>query len=346
MSELIVEVTRGPIVESRHRGDVAVVDSSGRLLYSAGDPDLVTYLRSAAKPIQALPIVESGAADRFGLTPAELAAACSSHNAEPGQMDTILGILRKIGLEESYLQCGTHTPLDRETAAQLIREGKKPSPIHSNCSGKHAGMLAMTVHLGFPQEGYRQARHELQQMILDTMAEVTGVPRDRVVIGVDGCGVPVFGIPVWNMAYAYARLADPARLPESKREAARRIVDAVQSYPDLIAGKSRLDTDLMKVAGRKLVAKSGFEGVYCVGLLPGAAKAPGVDPDLGVGVAVKAEDGSTRASYTAAVEALRQLGALNDDELAALGKYTRPAVKNFHGEVCGEIRAAFELRRA
>lgn len=355
MYEVLVEGTRGDLVELIHRGHVAVVDATGKLLYSAGDPDKLTSMRSAAKPIQAIPIVESGAADHFGLNSEDLAIICSSHNSEPVHIDAVTRLLTKLELSEAALQCGTHPPFDRRSADEILRTGRELSPAYSNCSGKHTGMLALAAFLGHPLEGYYLPGHEVQRIILDTMSRVTEVPASDIRIGVDGCGVPVFGLPLRAMALAFARLADPEAMPEGKREAARRLRDAMLEHPYLVAGRNRICTALMQKATGKVVAKSGADGIYCVGVLPGvlSGEAPEIQPagspevsrHRGIGIAVKIDDGSDRARHPAVMETLRQLGILTPEELEALAWYHRTPIKNFRGETVGELRPVFELHK-
>lgn len=343
-SELLVEVTRGPIVESLHYGNVAVVDSTGQVLYAAGDPQLVTYLRSSAKPIQALPVIETGAADRFGFDVSDLAMVCASHSASLEHTTRILSMLEKIGAAEVNMMCGPHFPYDPETTAQMQSRSEKPTARHSNCSGKHTGMLAIAQQLGVPMEGYLDPSHPVQQQVIQVIAEVFGVPRESIAIGTDGCGVPVFGMPVRNMALGFARFAEPSTLGENRGKAATRLRDAMRANPFLVAGKGRLDTDLMQLASDRLFSKAGAEGVYCIGILPGKATAvPEPFRSRGIGIAIKAGDGAGRATNAAAVETLRQLGVLSESEAQALASYRVGPIKNFAGKVVGELRPAFKL---
>lgn len=334
MSETLVHVTRGDLVESLHHGDIAVVNEAGELLYSVGDPERVSYIRSAAKPAQALPIVESGAADHYRLSDRELAVMCASHNAEAIHTETVLGILRKIGLSETALQCGVHAPYDAETNEQLILAGRKPSPVHSNCSGKHSGMLTLAQHMGWPVEGYFRPEHPVQKAAKAAVAAMADYPEDKIVIGTDGCGVPVFGLPVRNMAIIFAQLAKPVRQPEIRQEACRRIVRAMTGEPQMVAGRNRFNTDLLRAARGKIVAKSGAEGVFCVGVV-----------GAGIGIAVKVDDGSSRPHPVIVTTILKQLGYLDADAERELAKYLQPEVRNHRGEVVGQIVPAFTLRR-
>ncbi|MHB0885300.1 MAG: asparaginase [Bacillota bacterium] len=334
MSTVIANVTRGPIVECIHRGDIAVVDPEGRLVAHAGDPDKVTYMRSSAKPIQALNVVLTGAADHFGLDDQELAITCASHDAEDQHVNTVRSVLTKLGLDESALLCGVHAPVNAAAARALVVAGKKPGPVHNNCSGKHSGMLAVARQLGAPLDNYLALDHPVQQMNLAVVAEFAGVDPTSVIVGVDGCGVPVFGLPMRAMARAFARLAAPEVLRPELAAAARRVVVAMQKNPTLIEGTGRFTSRLIEVGAGRLVAKSGAEGVFCAGSL-----------QKKLGLAVKGEDGSLRPLPPVVLKALSELGAVGPDDLAALAKFTRPVVKNNRGDRVGEVIAVAELRR-
>lgn len=336
----LIEVWRGPIVESRHRGHIAAVTGEGKMVAALGAPDTVTFLRSSGKPFQALPLIISGAADRFGFTVSEIAIACGSHSGEPVHVETVRSMLRKIGVDESALRCGVHEPFSAEVARELARNQQPPNLLQNNCSGKHAGMIGLARHVGAPTEDYDQWTNPVQQMIGRTVAQFSDVPRDRIAIGTDGCGVPVFGISVRAMALMYARLVSPpADFDEHSRDAARLIVRAMISFPEMIGGtSSRLDTELIKAGNGRLISKIGAEGVYTIGVLPCA------DWPSGLGLALKIEDGDDqRARPPAVIEALRQLGVLTKQELIALADYSPTAITNRRGERVGEARAAFAL---
>jgi L-asparaginase II len=347
MAAIVVEQTRGPLVENIFRGDVAVVDATGRLLFRVGDAGKKTFWRSSAKPIQAMPVVLTGAADAFGFDARHLAIFSASHNGEPEHVAAVLDAMQKAGLSPKLLQCGAHAPFDRESAEALAQAGREPEAIHNNCSGKHTGMLAIAKHLGLPLDSYLDPASELQQLILANVADVVGLAPTEVAIGVDGCGVPVFGLPVHNMAYAFARLADPGWMPDGKEEAGLAFRSAMIEHPHLIAGTKRICTELMGQPGGRFVAKSGAEGVYCVGILPEAVAASPVLHAAGavggVGIAVKIEDGHTQVRHQVVVETMRQLGVLTEADAAALGRYGRVAVKNHAGRLVGEIRPAFKI---
>ena len=338
MSEILIRVSRGGHGESFHRGSIAVVDNRGNLLDHVGDPDFSTFLRSCAKPFQALPIVESGAAERFGFTPAELVCICGSLNGQDYQVRAVSSILTKIGLSEDHLQCGIHPPTHRATARQLEEEGKKPRPIHNNCAGKHAAMLALCVYYGWPPETYPQPDHPVQQLILGKISEMSGVPKEEIKIGIDGCGVPVFALPLRNLALAFAKLAITPN-PEGKgiADSARplhHLMKAVLDHPEMIAGDERICTDIMRAAPGKVFAKTGAEGSYGLSLM-----------DRGVGIAIKIEDGNPRALNPVVIEVLRQYKILKGEALETLRPYgPKTILRNHRKDRVGEIEPIFQLK--
>jgi L-asparaginase II len=337
MCEPVMEVTRGPLVESLHRGAIAVVDATGRLRARVGDPHWVTFMRSSAKPLQVVPLLERGVADRFGFRPEELAVMAGSHNGEPHQTAAVLSSLAKIGLDEGALQCGVHEPFDRETRLYLRASGRAASAIHNNCSGKHTAMLALAVAQGAAVDGYTHPDHPVQQAIREAVADLAGVPPGELAVGVDGCGVPVFGLPLAAAALAFARLVDPpATWPAARQQACRRIVQAMQSHPEMVAGRGRLCTYLIRAGNGTLVAKSGAEGFYAVGAKVGGS--------AGLGVAIKIEDGNReRARDPVVLETLRQLGLLDPDASPALQRYRGGPIRNHRGDVVGHLRPCFRL---
>ncbi|MCA1817079.1 MAG: asparaginase [Acidobacteria bacterium] len=337
----LVEVWRGGVVESRHRGHVAAVAGDGRVVARAGEPETVTYLRSSAKPFQAIPLVASGAAERFGFTPAEIAVACGSHSGEPVHERTVAGMLEKIGLPETALKCGTHEPFSAEVAAELKRHGRPPRVLQNNCSGKHAGMLALALHLGAPVETYDAPDNPVQRAISRAVSRFSGINESEIETGTDGCGVPVFAMPVRAMALMYARLvAPPAEFDGATRAACARVVAAMTGSPEMVGGtRERLDTEMMRVTRGGIISKIGAEGVYTVGVLPCELYR------RGLGLALKIEDGEDRrARPTVVIESLRQLGALSAEALERLAPYTHFPVKNNRGETVGDVRAAFKLK--
>jgi L-asparaginase II len=332
MTDSVVEVLRGPIVESRHLLHIAAMDAEGRLRAFAGDPEILTFFRSSAKPFQALPLVSDGAMDRFGLTLEELALCCGSHSGEPRHVSGVLSMFGKIGLSAAALACGAHPPLHSESRRALREAGLEPGSVHNNCSGKHAGMMALARARGWDPAGYEKAEHPVQRRLISEMARWAGLPVEGLALGVDGCGVVSFGLPLGAMALAYARLAAAARVGE--REATY-VVGAMTAYPEMVAGEGRLCTDLMRQTSGRVFAKIGAEGIYCVGI-PGAE----------LGIALKVEDGASRAVGPGVLAALRQLDLVSEEDLGALERHAYPEVRNTLGEVVGQIRANLALKGA
>lgn len=348
MARLLVEVTRGDRVESRHRGSVAVVSSSGELIASAGDPDEFIFFRSSSKPFQVAPFVASGRFDAYDFpAPIEsLAIMAASHTGEDRHVRTVQAVLRAGGLTREVLACGAAAPSDVETAQRLVRDGEPPSAIRHNCSGKHAGMALHAKAAGWPVETYWQPDHPIQQLALETVAALTDTPVGRVATATDGCGVVTFGLPLRALALAFARLADPSGVVDAPlRAALERIRDAMMAHPELIAGERReLDTALMRAAPGKVVSKGGAEGVQAVGVLSGA-RGKGSDA---AGLAVKIEDGdrARRARNVVTVESLRQLDVLDAAAVGRLAEYASPYILDPRGVPSGAVRPAFELSSA
>lgn len=346
MARLLVEVTRGPRVESRHRGSIAVVSPSGELIASVGDADEFIYFRSSAKPFQLAPFVASGRFDAYDFpAPTEsMAIMAASHAGEDRHVRTVQAVLRAGGLTREVLACGTAAPSDVETAQRLVRDGEPPSAIRHNCSGKHAGMALHAKAAGWPVETYWQPDHPIQLLALETVATLTDVPVADVVTATDGCGVVTFGLPLRALAMAFARLADPSGVADPKlRAALERIRDAMMAHPEMIGGGRERDTAFMRAAPGRLVSKGGAEGVQAVALLAGTRGAG----SGAAGLALKIEDGdrARRGRDAATVEALRQLGALDPDALERLTDYASPPIRDPRGAASGEVRPAFELVR-
>jgi L-asparaginase II len=308
---------------------VAVVDGHGRLRAACGDPEVLTFARSAVKPIQALPLVEDGVCERYDIADEELAVCCASHNGETRHIEVVRGLLRKIGADEDTLACGPHEPLGKAAARALAQSGKPPSRIHNNCSGKHTGMLALARYYGWPLIGYHVAEHPVQQRMVSEMARWTGLASDDLPLAVDGCGVITFALPLARMAAAFAAFAAAARRSEA---GPGRVVQAMVRNPEYVAGSDRLCTTLMRAAGGRIFMKVGAEGVYCAGI-PGAE----------LGVAIKIEDGAVRAAEPALIGVLKSLALLTDEELGQLEQYAEPDVVNTRGDRVGIIRAQIRL---
>jgi L-asparaginase II len=347
----LFELTRGRIVESIHFGAIAVVDSNGKLLASYGDPYTVAFLRSSAKPFQVLPFVERGGVEHFGLTERELALGCASHEGSDEHVAVVQSIQQKVGIREDHLQCGIHMPGDAAAYKTLIARGQLPTPNRNNCSGKHSLMLAHAKMRGLPLQNYLDLQHPVQQDILTTFAEMCQIEREKVETGIDGCSAPNFAVPLYNAALAFARLCDPRALPETRRLACEKITTAMTSYPEMISGKGEFDCRLMEAGGGNILCKGGAEGFQALGLRPGL-----LSPDSpGIGIVFKVSDGDlrfrtlemkpmSRVRPAIAIEVLRQLGALQEDQLQALAEFGPILpVKNHRGLIVGESHPTFRL---
>ncbi len=347
----LFELTRGRISESVHFGAVAVVDARGALLHSYGDPETVTFIRSSAKPFQALPFFERGGPQKFGLTQQEQALICASHEGSDEHVRTVESIQRKAGIHESDLQCGVHMPGDTSAYKALIARGEAPTPNRNNCSGKHSGMLAHAKMRGLPLETYLSVDHPIQQDILSTFADMCGYPRERIETGTDGCSAPNFAVPLKNAAWAFARLCDPRDQPDARAQACRAITSAMTSHPEMVSGPSEFDCVLMQAGAGQIVSKRGAEGFQAISLMPGVLGAG----SPGVGIAFKVSDGDltfrtvhieprNRVRPAVALEILRQLGVLDAAQLKKLADFG-PAlpVKNHRGLVVGESHPVFTL---
>lgn len=336
MSTRLAEVTRGGIVESVHDGVVVAVTSDGSVIGAAGDPETVAFFRSSAKPFQAIPVIESGAADRFGFTPSDLALCCASHHAEYGQQQQVLAMLAKLGLDESALQCGAPLPADAIERANVVAGLRAKSPLQCDCSGKHTGMLASCLALGYPIESYLDPVHPLQQQIRALVAEVCRVPVEHLVIGTDGCSVPTFGTSIRAFATAFTALADPSRVPADAggrhAVALDRLRAAMIAFPENVSGHHALVAEVMRIGNGAFVCKSGAEGLFCLGV-----------PERGIGLAIRIADGSYRAHPVVLCAVLEQLGLATPEQIEAILAVENPELRNHNGMLVGGIRAAFSL---
>lgn len=337
MPTVIAETTRGGITESLHYGVVVAVDAAGNVVASAGDPEHVVFFRSSAKPFQAIPVVESGAADAFGLTPAELALCCASHEGSPAHQSHVQAMLAKIGLTPDALQCGCPLTGDEEEAARITLGEVERTPLQCDCSGKHSGMLATIVLEGLSQADYLDPQHPLQQRILGIMAEVMRVPVDEIVLGTDGCSLPTFAAPVRAFATAYAALAAPESVPagagREHAEALNRLRDAMTAFPVNVSGEGNLVATIMEASNGRVAAKSGAEGLLCLAV-----------PERCLGIAIRIADGTYRTHAVAAVSVLEQLGILDDATRQAILSHHSPEIRNHNGRLVGEIRPVFKLQ--
>lgn len=320
----LFELTRGDTLESLHYGAIAIVDVDGRLVAQHGDPNATSFLRSTAKPFQALPLLENGGAEFFNLSASEIALICASHSGTDVQVKTLLSIQEKTGVREADLMCGVHPPMHAGTAEAMRQRGEEPTQNRHNCSGKHTGMLAFArmqnwPGAGSPEPGYLEPSHPVQQAILQAFAEMCDLPAEKVLLGVDGCSAPNFAVPLANAALAYAHLCDPSDLAPARAQACRKITAAMTTHPEMVAGPERFDTRLMQATGGRIVAKGGAEGYQGIGLMPEAVS-PG-SPALGIAIKISDGDLKGRARPPVVLEILRQLGALSDAELETLSDY-------------------------
>lgn len=325
---LIVEVLRGPVVESLHQVMIVVVNETGGLVNYWGNPHFLTVPRSSIKPLQALPFVESGALDKFSLSSQHLALACSSHGGEGDHISVLKSWMEKLPVQESQLACGPQWPRIEAAAHDMIRKGQKPSAICNNCSGKHLGILSTCLHLGEDIAKYEQYEHLSQKRMRKVLSEVTRIDHSKVAQAVDGCGLPTYALPLQGVAVGMSALINPKE-SSVRKMAAERILEALKTQPHLISGTGEFATSVIqKTQGRSLV-KSGAEGIY-TGLIPGK----------GLAFAVKAADGAARAAQVATAHTLLLLGGMTEAEFSALAEFTQPSVKNSRAENVGQIRIA------
>lgn len=325
MNPVLVEVLRGAHVESAHRGSVAVFDGDGKPVWELGDAARPVFPRSAVKAIQALPFIESGAADAYGFDERELALACASHSGEAAHAELAAAMLGKAGLDASALECGAHWPMSQAATVALARSGASPSALHNNCSGKHAGFLCTCRHAGLDHHGYVKAGHALQEMVRGALEDVIGVAHGEDNRGTDGCSIPTYAVPLRNLARAFARMASGQGLGHQRAGAAKRLLSACMAEPFLVSGTDRADKALMSAAPGRIFVKTGAEGVYCSAL-----------PELGLGIALKCDDGAGRAAESMIAAVLAKLTAGEPALAALLTALANPVLKNWNGiEVAG-----------
>ena len=326
---VLVEVLRGSIVESRHSGAIAVSDPEGGLVLALGNVARPVYPRSAVKAFQALPLLESGAADRYGLTDTEIALAVSSHGGEPRHVETAAAMLAKAGFDVATLECGVHAPSYRKAAESLTREGLRPNALHNNCSGKHAGFICLACGSGQEPKGYSGAGHPTMQAVMGAVCDMAGASLDADLIGIDGCSIPTQAAPLALVAKGFARFGTGAHLGRERAKAAARIRRAVAADPFMVAGTGRFCTGIMEIFGARAFVKTGAEGVFCASL-----------PELGFGVALKCDDGATRAAEVMMAAVIAKFLPMSADEALALEPYLHPINKNWNGIPVGSMRPA------
>lgn len=331
--EPIVNVDRGTLTESVHYGHIVVMNNLGKQLYHLGNPTLKTFARSTAKLFQTIPLVESGASHYYKLTPEEIAIMCSSHNGEPRHTAIVQSIINKLQLNAELLQCGIHDPYDSKTKEALLQSHQQPTVLHNNCSGKHAGMLALAAFIKSSLTDYLSPSHPIQQMMMDTLCDLAQITKDEITLAIDGCGVPVYGLQLNQLALAFARFGNPKALSSKRAAACKQIIQSVINNPFYLAGSHRFDTRLIEVTKGRIVGKMGAEGVYGITI-----------PKESIGVIIKIEDGAKRAIHPAALEALKQLALLTASELEQLNSFHTKSLINHRNELVGRIESIFKLR--
>ncbi len=329
---VVVEATRGALVESAHRGAGAVVDADGRVVMAFGDADRPVYPRSAVKAFQALPLVASGAADRLGLSDKEIALSCASHSGSEDHVAIARAMLAKAGYDERALECGAHWPLGENEARALARGGRTPTALHNNCSGKHAGFICLSCAMGVDPKGYVGPGHAAQREAKASIEAMTGASLSEEMRGVDGCSIPTYAIPLVALARGFARLGTGRELSSERGNASARIRAAVAAHPLTVAGRGRFDTEVMSLLGPRVFTKSGAEGVFCAAL-----------PEAGLGLAVKADDGAGRAAQVMIAALIRRFGGFDDEASARFMRFVSPRLSNWNGAEVGLLRAAGPL---
>jgi L-asparaginase II len=332
MDPILVEVTRGAQVESAHRGAAVVLDAKGGTVFAAGDVDAAVYPRSAVKALLALPLVETGAADRLGLSDAEIALACSSHSGEPMHTETAASMLAKAGRDVACLECGTHWPINEAAARALAAAGQEPSALHNNCSGKHSGFVCLACASGDDPKGYVRPEHPTMRAVTAALAEMTGATLDERNRATDGCSIPTYAIPLRALALGFARFGAGQGMDATRAKAAARIRAAVAANPLLVAGTGRFDAKVMTALGARVFSKTGAEGVFCVSL-----------PELGLGIAVKCDDGAGRAAEVATAALVARFLPTTGEAKQALHALVAPKLLNWNGIHVGDIRATAAL---
>ncbi len=322
---ILVQIFRGGVLESYHRGSVCVVNAQNEIVFQLGNSQQICYPRSALKLIQALPLIELGGIEKFGLTAEEIAITCGSHNGEEIHVTVVQSILQKIGLNQTHLSCGTQYPTDKASSETFIKTNTKPSAIHNNCSGKHAGMLALCILLNHPIENYLNPSHPIQKLILSYVEELYEYPASKMVCALDGCTAPIYSIPIYNQAIAYKNLVEPSRFRPELQKACKIIVDTVGEEPYMIAGNGRYCTEMMEITAPKVIGKTGAEGVFCMSFT-----------EQKLGVCIKIDDGKMLPQYQVAQALVEASGIFAPAQLAPIHKYAKKDIKNFNHLVCGE----------
>jgi L-asparaginase II len=321
----MVELWRGGRMESQHLGHAVICDEAGQVVQAWGNPDAIIFPRSSCKMVQALPLIESGAADAFGLTDKQLAFACASHQGAHIHSDAARAWLADLDLGEETLRCGPQKPGDKEARFEMIRAGETPCQVHNNCSGKHCGFLTLNKHLGGGAE-YIDPNHPVQMAAKEALEDTSDEASSG--YGIDGCSAPNFATSVTGLARSMAFFASAHERSGTRADAAARLVNAMRTYPEMVAGEGRACTELMRAMDGKVAIKTGADGVYIA-----------IIPEKKLGIALKISDGATRGSECAIAAILIQLGVLDPKHPAALKRHDTRVV-NWRGVDCGVIQSA------
>ena len=340
----LVETTRGNTAESIHYGSVAIVFYGRKDAISFGDSKHPFFLRSSAKPFQALAFIEKGGSNQFDFSPQDIAIICASHSGTDSHVIVLSRLQKKIGITEETLQCGIHPPFHKNTAQRMLKNHEPIHPNRHNCSGTHTGMLAFAKMIGAPFETYLEHTHPVQKYILNTFSEMCEVPVDSIHLGVDGCSAPVFAVPLANAASAYMKLCQPDTLPLKRANACKTITSAMAAHPDMVAGPERFDTAVMKTAKGKIITKTGAEGYQGIGVMPGACEF--FKESIGITIKISDGDLTLRASSVVSLAILERLRIFSGQELAELNEYYIRPIKNWRGTDIGEIRPTAEFIQA
>lgn len=335
MNPILVEVYRGGLLESFHRGVVCVVNQQNEIIFGVGDTEQLCYPRSAMKLLQVIPLIINGGIEKFNFTLEEIAVMCGSHNAESEHLRVVNSILQKIGLNPDDLNCGRQYPSSKKDANALIKADVKPHHIHNNCSGKHAGMLATCVLMNWPIEDYINPNHSLQKVIKEICALMYEYPEQQMITALDGCSAPIFSVPVKNQAIAYKNLVSHNHLPDAVKAACEVVVKAVSAYPFMVAGSKRYCTDMMQITAPKIIGKTGAEGIFCMTFT-----------EQKLGVCIKIDDGKMLPQYNVAQALVNASGLFSADELAPLQHHLQAPIANFNKLTTGEIKVSEQLMDA
>jgi L-asparaginase II len=331
---ILVEITRGALVESRHRGAIAVADANGKTVLAVGDVAVPVFPRSAIKAFQALPLVEQGAAERYGFGDEALALACASHSGEPAQVTGVERMLAAAGLNASALRCGAHWPMSQSAAYALAKTGTA-SALHNNCSGKHAGFLCLACAMGIDHTDYWQPEHKVQREVRAVIEDLTGAVLSDDRRAIDGCSVPTWAIPLQNLARGFAKFVTGHGLSPVRAAAAQRLLRACAQKPWHVAGTGRFCTEIMQIFGARVFVKTGAEGVYC-----------GALPEQGLGIALKCDDGASRAAQAIMAATIARFLPMSDAECQALAPFMQPVLRNWNGFEVGAVRVTEALTQS